>query len=137
MEFEWKIFPGFTTEEILNEIQQMMGNYSEPEIFTSKIIFMSMFNDIVWDAEGNAELCVNNSKTIQEYAERFPLDHRSFPRPGSEKKWYGTYDNKPDGSWNRTAEKMLMNCAGSGHPIFGFTSALEREELRIQGGGKT
>ena len=24
MEFEWKIFPGFTTVEILNEIQQMM-----------------------------------------------------------------------------------------------------------------
>ena len=25
MEFEWKIFPGFTTVETLNQIQQMMG----------------------------------------------------------------------------------------------------------------
>ena len=28
MEFEWKIFPAFTTVGILNEIQQMMENYS-------------------------------------------------------------------------------------------------------------
>ena len=47
MEFEWKIFPGFTTVAILNEIQQMMGELQcEPENFTGRIIFMSMFNDI-------------------------------------------------------------------------------------------
>ena len=54
-----------------------------------------------------------------------------FPRgPGSEKKWYGTYDCKPDGSWDRTAEKMLLNFAGPNYPIFRGTSALERRELR-------
>ena len=26
MDFEWKIFPGFTAVGILNEIQQMMGD---------------------------------------------------------------------------------------------------------------
>ena len=42
---------------ILNKIQQMMENYSgEPENFTGRIIFMSMFTDIVWDAGGNDEL---------------------------------------------------------------------------------
>ena len=91
---------------------------------------MSMFNDIVWDAKGNEELCVNNLKTTKEYAERFPRGHWSFLGSGSEKKWYGTYDSKPDGSWNRTAEKMLQNFAGSGQPIFRCTSALERGELR-------
>ena len=39
---------------------------------------MSKFNDIVWDATGNDELCVNNSKTMKEYAERFPRGHWSF-----------------------------------------------------------
>ena len=29
---------------------------------------MSMFNDTVWEAKGNDELCVNNSKTIKKYA---------------------------------------------------------------------
>ena len=59
MEFEWKIHPGFFTATILNEIQQMMGELQcDPENFTGRIIFMSVLNDIVWDAEGNDELCV-------------------------------------------------------------------------------
>ena len=65
MEFEWKNFPGFTTMGILNQIQQMMGELQcEPENFTGNIIFISMFNDIVWDTKGNDELCENNSRTI-------------------------------------------------------------------------
>ena len=60
----------------------MMGELQcEPENFTGRIIFMSMFNDIVWDAKGNDELCVNDSKTIEEYAEGFPRGHWSL-------KWY-------------------------------------------------
>ena len=42
-------------------IQKMMGKLlCEPENITSKVIFMSMFNDIAWDAKGNDELRVNN-----------------------------------------------------------------------------
>ena len=49
MEFEWKHFPGFTTLEILAEIQNMMTDIQcEPEQFPGRIIFMSMYNDIVW-----------------------------------------------------------------------------------------
>ena len=40
--------------------------------------FMTMFNDIVWDAKRNDELCVNNSRTKKKYAERFPRGHWSF-----------------------------------------------------------
>ena len=59
LEFEWKIFPEFTTVAILNQIGQIMGEgQCEPENF------MSMFDDIVRDAEGNNELCVNNSRTM-------------------------------------------------------------------------
>ena len=100
------MFPKFTTLAILSEIQQMMRKVQcEPENFTGKMIFMSMFNDIVWDAKENNESCVNNSRTIREYAEGFLRGHWSFLGPGSEKKWYGTYDCKPDRSWNRIAEK--------------------------------
>ena len=92
MEFEWKIFPGFTTARILNGIQQMMGeSQCEPENFTGRIIFMSMLNDIVWDAKGNEELCENKSKTIEEHPERFPHGYWSFLEFGSATKWYGTY----------------------------------------------
>ena len=138
VEFEWKIFPEFTTVGILNQIQQMMGELQcEPENFTGRIIFMSMFNDIGWDVKGNDELCINNSKTIKEYAERFSRGHWSLLGFGSEKKWYGTYDCKPDGSWNRTAEKMLQNFQRSGHQIFRCTSAMERGQFGSKGGGRT
>ena len=131
MEFEWKIFPGLTAMGILNQIQQMMRELQcEPENFTGRIIFMSMFHDIVWDAKGNDEFCENIQKTIKQHARRFPRGHRSLLGLGSEKKWYGTYDHKPDGSWDRTAEKMLQNFAETNHPVFRGTSALERGELR-------
>ena len=49
MELEWKIFPGFTTLDILEEIQKSMTeSQCEPEQFKGRIIFMSMYNDIVW-----------------------------------------------------------------------------------------
>ena len=123
---------------ILNQIQQMIGEFKcEPENFTGRLIFMSMFNDIVWDVKGNDELCENDSKTMKEYAERFPRGHLSFERPGSERSGTELAFAKPDGSWNRTAEKMLQNFARSCHPIFRCTSALERGELRSTRGGKT
>ena len=56
--------------------------------------------------------------------------------PGSENKSNGTYDHKPDGSWDRTAKKILLNFAGSRHPILRGTSALKRGELRSKESGK-
>ena len=49
---------------------------------------------------------------------------------------YGTYNDKPDGSWDRMAEEMMLNFSGSGHPIFRASSASERGELRSKGGGQ-
>ena len=76
IELEWKIPPRFTTAGILKEIQRMMGELQcDPADFKDRIIFMRMFNDTVWDAKGNDELCVNYSKTSKEYAERCPRGH--------------------------------------------------------------
>ena len=81
MEFEWKIFPGFTTVGILNEIQQTMGKIQcEPENFTDRIIFMSMFNGIVWDAEGNDELCENKFKDNCRVCRKISSRSLVFPR---------------------------------------------------------
>ena len=49
MEFEWNIFPGFSTLELVREVQKFMSNMREPEQFQGRIIFMSMFNDIMWE----------------------------------------------------------------------------------------
>ena len=48
MEFEWKIFPGLTTLGLLEQIQEFMKEQQcDPEQFEGRVIFMSMFNDIV------------------------------------------------------------------------------------------
>ena len=41
MEFEWNIFQGFS-----HKVQELLS--VTPEKFTGRIIFMSMFNDIMW-----------------------------------------------------------------------------------------
>ena len=48
MEFEWNIFPGLTTLELVREVQKFRSIMGEPEQFQGRMIFMSMFNDIKW-----------------------------------------------------------------------------------------
>ena len=42
----------------------------EPEQFNGRIIFMSMYNDIVWGERGNTEKCIVNSVTVANHARR-------------------------------------------------------------------
>ena len=109
MEFEGKIFAGFSTLGIVQEIQNFITALQcEPEQFKDRIIFMSMYSDIVWGEQGNTEKCEQNSVTVANDARRFTLGRWSYLGPGSEKKWYGTYSDKPDGDWDKTSEQMML-----------------------------
>ena len=69
IEFEWKIVQGFTALQILQEIQSdLEGAHIEPEEFSDRIIFMSMFNDTDLNKKGNEASCALTSTKIQEYA---------------------------------------------------------------------
>ena len=66
-------FSEFTTLGILAEIQKMMTELKcESEQFQGRIIFMSMYNDIMWRTPGNEENFVANSLNVATYAKRFP-----------------------------------------------------------------
>ena len=122
-------FPQFTTLGILAEIQKMMAELScEPEQIQGWIIFMWMYNDIIWRTTGNEENWMANSLNVAAYANKFPQGCWSFLGPGCEKRWYGNHVGKPDGEWDKTAESMMLNFAESGHPIFRASSALEEEK---------
>ena len=78
----------------------------------------------------------SNSHEVAKYARRFPCVHWSFLRPGSEKKWYGTYSDKHDGVWDKTVEEMMIEFSETAHPIFRASSTLVRGELRSEGKGQ-
>ena len=47
-EFEWNIFPGFTSLQLCDKIINLLSSLGQsPETFTGRILFMSMFNDIL------------------------------------------------------------------------------------------
>ena len=63
-------------------------------------------------------------------------DLESFIGPGSEKKWYCISEDSPQGVWDNIAQRMLVEFAESGCPIFRATSPLSRGQLKSKGHGK-
>ena len=70
MEFEWNIFPGFSTLELVREVQKFMNKMSEPEQSQGRIIFMSMLNDITWWNKDNETECIANSTIVSLFAKK-------------------------------------------------------------------
>ena len=61
-EFEWNIFPGFTTLQLCDKISDLLSSLGQsPEAFTGRILFMSMFNDISCEGKGNKEQCLKDA----------------------------------------------------------------------------
>ena len=108
----------------------------EPEQFQGRIIFMSMFNDVLWGSEDNERECDLSANLVSIYAKRFSSGRWSFLGPASEKKWYSTHGTRPQGEWDRVAELMMLKFGESGHPVFRATSPLSRGTLKSKGCGK-
>ena len=135
-EFEWNIFPGFTSLQLCDKISNQLSSLGQsPETFTGRILFMSMVNDISCDRKDNKEQCLKNAEFVKTFAKRFGIGQWSFIGPGSEKKWYPS-ENSPQGEWDHVAEDMLLRFAESGHPIFRATTPLSRGQLKSKGKGK-
>ena len=125
--------------QLCHKVQEFLSKMSvEPEDFTGRIIFMSMFNDISWGSKqnernGNANYDLSSYLCMQKI---FSPGKWSFLGPGSENKWYSTHEYKPQGEWDRVAELMMMEFSESGHPVFRASSPLSRGVLKSKGGGK-
>ena len=129
-------FPGFNTLQLCNEIQEFMSKMRDPSEFKGRIIFMSMFNDILWGSEDKEQECNANADLVSIFARRFPPGRWSFVGLGSETKLSSTYDSRPQGEWDRVAEFMMIKFGESGHPVFRATSPFSRVTLKSKGGGK-
>ena len=129
-------FPGFTTLQLVDKVQEFMTKMGDPSQFQRRIIFMSMFHDIIWRSEDNERECIANATLVTLFAKRFPAGRWSFLGPGSETKWYSTDNERPQGEWVRVAELMMIKFRESGHPVFRATSPLSWGTLKRKGGGK-
>ena len=135
-EFEWNIFPGFTTLQLCGKINDLLSDLGQtPETYTGRILFMSMFNDISCDRKGNKEECLANAGVVKVLARKFGVGQWSFIGPGFEKKW-SSAENSPQGAWDHIAEEMQLEFAETGHPTFRATTPLSRGILRSKGHGK-
>ena len=98
---------------------------------------MSVFNDISCGTKDNEEECLAHAKVVFLYARKFGTGQWSCIGPGSEKKkWYSMKEDSPQGIWDNIAEKMLLEFAESGCPIFCAATPLTRGKLKSKGHGK-
>ena len=73
-EFEWNIFPGFTTLQLCDKISDLLSYLGQtPETFTGRILFLSMFNDISCDRKDNKDECLRNAESVKVFARRFDI----------------------------------------------------------------
>ena len=135
-EFEWNIFPGFTTLQLCGIINDLLSDLGETSKTFTGILFMSMFNDISCDRKGNEEECLANVRVVKVLVKKFGVGQWSFIGPGSEKKCYSGEENSTNGAWDHIADEMLLEFAESGHPIFRATTPLSRGILKSKGHGK-
>ena len=134
--FEWNIFPGFNTLQLSEEVKSLLYRLKEtPENFTGRILFMSMFNDVSCGTRDNEQECLANARLVSLYARRFEKGQWSFIGRGSEKKWYSMKEDSPQGIWDKIAERMLLETAESGCPIFRATTPVSRGQLKSKGHG--
>ena len=136
MEFEWNMYPGFTTLQLVDKVQDFKNKMGDPSQFQGRIIFMSMFNGIIWRTTDNEQECIANATLVSLFLKRIPAGRWSFLGPGTEKNWYPSYIDRPRREWDRVAELMMIKFGESGHPVFRAASPLSRGTLKSKGGGK-
>ena len=136
-EFEWNIFPGFDTLQLCGKVKDLLSRLREtPANFTGRILFMSMFNDISCGTKDNEQEGLAHARVVSLYARKFGTGQWSFIGPSSEKKLYSIKEDSPQGIWDNIAEKMLVEFAESGCPIFRATTPLSRCNLKSKGHGR-
>ena len=136
-EFEWNIFPGFTTLQLCDKINDLLSDLGQtPETFTGRILFMSMFNDISCDRKGNKDECLANAGVVKVLARRFGVGQWSFIGPGSEKKWYSA-ENSPQGAWDDIAEQNVAGICRKRTSYFPSNNSIVQRSTQEQRTWKT
>ena len=94
--------------QLSDQVKDLLSKLEKPEIFTGRILCMSMFNDISCGTKDNEEECLAHAKVVSILAKRFGTRQWSFIGPSSEKKWYSKKEDSPQGIWDHIEEKDVV-----------------------------
>ena len=92
-------------------IHHIAGNQQSPRVHdqNGRSIAIPRTNylhvDVQWHHMGNKHNeteCIANATLVSLFAKRFPARRWSFLGPGSEKKWYSTYNERPGEKWGQS-----------------------------------
>ena len=123
IEFEWNIFPGFSTSAILQEIQRDLERKGiDPEQGRNHLHVNVQWH---WSQKQNNETSISNAGNVKEYAMKFSQGHWTFLGLGSEEKWNGKYYFSVKGEWDSPANKMVQRFKETGHFVFKSINAFE------------
>ena len=117
-------FPGFTTLQLHGKVTDLLSRLGEtPDNFTGRTfpVERKTMKESAWQM----------AEVVSIYAKKFGVGQWSFISPGSEKKWYSMEEHSPQGIWDHIAQKMLVEFAESGCPIFRDTTPFSRRELKV------
>ena len=123
MEFEWNIFPGFTTLHLSHKVQELLLRLSvTPEKFAGRLIFMSIQRHLMG---------------IYKQQERMRQILNSFLSMVVPRTWIRetVYSISEDSTQGET-DQMMLTFVESGHPVIRVTSPMSRGVLKSKGGGK-
>ena len=109
-EFEWNIFPGFTTLQLCGKINDLLSDLGQtPETFTGRILFISCsMTSLVTEIKKNVWQMPESSKYLQR---DLVLDNGHLLVQVLKKKWSSGEGNSPQGAWDNIAEQMLLEFA--------------------------
>ena len=81
-EFEWNIFQGFDTLQLYGKVKDLLCRLGEtPEMFTGRILFISMFNDISCGKKDNEEECLAHAKVVSLYCDQKTMKKNACQMP--------------------------------------------------------
>ena len=122
-EFEWNIFPGFTTLQLYGKVTDLLSRLGEtPENFTGRISFMSMFNDISCDRY--EERVTPKSRPMMNLIARTPSHVSSSTSVSLGKRSYGSQD-----PWSSIAKEDRSGRLDNGTDLFEASDHHYHEQL--------
>ena len=122
MEFEWIIFPGFTTLELCTKVQELLSRLSvTPEkIHRTDYLHVDVQRHLMGSKDNKKE-CESSAQFVSTWIRKEVVLFSG---------------DSPQGEWDRIAEQMMLTFAESTHPVFRSTSPLSRGVLKSIRGGK-